>query len=180
MSTATAESHPAPDLMPFQTEEEWKDALEKFTANGRTFRDFTQLTPESMEVIYMVAYNHYNAGKYTEAESVFRLLATLNHFERKYWKGLAAAREAQKKYEDALQAYGYLGITDVHDPYPPFSAARCFVALGKTPEATAGLRAAVFNSADKPEHIPLHQQAKGLLELLEKTQQEASARSSSK
>jgi type III secretion system low calcium response chaperone LcrH/SycD len=131
-----------------------------------------------MEVIYMVAFNHYNAGKYADAEKVFRLLAMLNHFERKYWKGLAACREAQKKYEEALQAYGYLGVTDIHDPYPPFQAAKCFVALGKAAEAEAGLRAAMFNSADKPEHAQLHQQAKGMLELVEKARTTSSANGS--
>jgi len=166
--TTTTEPNPVFENLPFQTEAEWKDVLEKFTANGRTFRDFTQLTPDSMEVMYMVAYNQYNAGKYAEAEKVFRLLAMLNHFERKYWKGLAACREAQKKHEEALQAYGYLGVMDIHDPYPPFQAAKCFVALGKAAEAEAGLRAAVFNSTDKAEYADLHQQATGLLELVQK------------
>lgn len=164
---AAANDNPIWNTLPFQTEEEWKNVLEKFGANGRTFRDFTQLTPESMEVIYMVAYNQYNAGKFKEAESVFRLLAMLNHFERKYWKGLGAAREARRDFEGALQVYGYLGVMDLHDPYPPFQAAKCFVALGKAAEAEAGLRAAVFNSENKPEHAALHLQAKGLLELVQ-------------
>ena len=171
MST-TAETNPIFEALPFHTEEEWKDVLEKFTANGRTFRDFTQLTPESMEVIYMVAYNQYNAGKYADAEKVFRLLAMLNHFERKFWKGLAASREAQKKYEEALQAYGYLGIMDVYDPFPPFHAAKCFIALGKGAEAEASLRAAVFNSENKPEHASLHHKAVDLLDLVQKVRQQ--------
>ncbi len=171
MSTATASApadNPVHDAFPFQTEEDWKDALEKFGGNGRTFRDFTQLTPESMEVIYLVAFNQYNAGKYADAEKVFRLLAMLNHFEPKFWKGLGASREAQKKYADALHAYGYLGVMDIEDPYPPFQAAKCFIALGKAPEAEAGLRAAVHNSAGKPAHAALHAEATGLLALVRK------------
>jgi secretion system chaperone SscA len=179
MSTTPAPTDTAPtenpiwDALPFQTEEEWKEVLQKFGANGRTFRDFTQLTPESMEVIYMVAYNQYNAGKFKEAESIFRLLAMLNHFEAKYWKGLGASREAKRDYAGALQAYGYLGVMDIHDPYPPFQAAKCFVALGKAAEAEAGLRAAVFNSENKPEHVALHLQAKGLLELVQNARKDS-------
>lgn len=166
--TTTTESNPVYDALPFQNEAEWKDVLEKFGANGRTFRDFTQLTPESMEVIYMIGYNLYNSGKYPEAEKVFRLLAMLNHFEAKYWKGLGAAREGQKRHAEALEAYGYLGMMDIHDPYPPFQAAKCFIALGKVPEAEASLRAAIFNSTDKAEHAELHGQATGMLELVQK------------
>ena len=166
--------NPIYDALPFHSEAEWKEVLEKFGTNGRTFRDFTQLTPESMEVIYMVAYNQHNAGKYKEAEGIFRLLAMLNHFERKYWKGLGASREALKDYNGALQAYGYLGVMDIEDPYPPFQAAKCFVALGKAAEAESGLRAAVYNSDGKPEHAALHLQAKGLLELVQNARKEAS------
>jgi type III secretion system low calcium response chaperone LcrH/SycD len=175
-TTETAPTdNPIFDNLPFQNEAEWKEIFTKFGPNGRTFRDFTQLTPESMEVIYMVAYNQYNAGKFADAEKVFRLLAMLNHFEPKYWKGLAASREAQKKYEEALQAYGYLGMMDIYDPLPSFYAAKCFIALGKAAEAEAGLRAAVYNSDNKPEHAALHQQAKALLELLQKTRAASAA-----
>ncbi|WP_414663694.1 SycD/LcrH family type III secretion system chaperone [Horticoccus sp. 23ND18S-11] len=166
--TTTEAPNPVYDRLPFHTEEEWKDVIENFGKNGRTFRDFTQLTPESMEAIYLIAYNLYNGAKYAEAEKVFRLLAMLDHFKRKFWKGLGACQEAQKKYEDALKAYGYLGVTDIHDPYPPFQAAKCFVALGKAPGAEAALRAAVFNSNGKPEHAALHSQASGMLELVQK------------
>jgi hypothetical protein len=88
-------SKPAPSLIPANaTRADAEEMKDLFFKNARTFQDFTALTPESMEVIYLVAYNHYNAGKYEDAEKVFRLLTTLNHFERKYWKGLAAARES--------------------------------------------------------------------------------------
>lgn len=161
-------SKPAPSLIPANATladaEEMKDL---FFKNARTFQDFTALTPDSMEVIYLVAYNHYTAGKYEEAEKVFRLLTTLNHFERKYWKGLAAAREALKQFEPALQCYGYLGMMDGNDPYPALQAAKCLLALGRPKDAESGLIAAVLNSAGREEHAELHAQAQGLLELLQ-------------
>jgi type III secretion system low calcium response chaperone LcrH/SycD len=157
-----------PSLLPADaTHAEAEEIQDLFFKNARTFQDFTALTPESMEVIYMVAYNHYNTGKYEEAEKVFRLLTTLNHFERKYWKGLAAAREGLKQHEPALQCYGYLGMMDPMDPYPAFKAAQCLLALGRPKDAEAGLNAAIFSSADKEEHAELHAQAQGLLELVQ-------------
>lgn len=143
-----------------------EDLAKKFLDNGRTMQDFTALTPESMEVIYMLAYNLYNGAKFQEAERIFKLLSHLNHFERKYWKGLGACREGLKHYEAALQAYGYLGMMDPHDPEPAFQAAKCFLALGKSAEAEAGLRAAIFNTAGKPDQAELNQKATALLEIV--------------
>lgn len=162
-----AEAEEATGGFPFGSEQELKSFLERFGANGRTFRDFTQLTPQSMEVFYMVAFNQYNGGRYDEAEKVFRLLSMLNHFEPKYWMGLAASREMQGKHEEALKAYSFLSILDLRNPVPAFHGAKCFLALGKTDEALSGFRAAIYNSKDKPEHAALLQQAEGMLAVLE-------------
>jgi secretion system chaperone SscA len=162
-----AEAENATGGFPFGNEQELKSFLERFGANGRTFRDFTALTPQSMEVIYMVAFNQYNGGRYDEAEKVFRLLSMLNHFEPKYWMGLGACREMQKKYDEALKAYSYLSILDMRDPVPPFHGGKCFLAMGKTEEAVAGFQAAAFNAQGKPEHAALLQQAEGMLQVLQ-------------
>jgi type III secretion system low calcium response chaperone LcrH/SycD len=153
----------------FESQKEMMEFYTKFGANGRTFQDFTALTPESMEVLYSVAYNYYNGGKYDDAENVFQLLAILNHFERKYWKGLAASREMQGKFDDALKAYGYIGMLDIYDPYAPFHAAKCLIAQGRTTEAESGLRAAIFNSEGKPQYDSLKAEAEGLLSVLAKS-----------
>lgn len=155
--------------LPFETQEEWMKFFEQFGANGRTFQDFTNLSPQSMEVMYMVGFNSYNAGKYENAERVFQFLAYLNHFERKYWKGLAASRENQGKYKEALEAYGYMGMLDVEDPFPPFQAGKCLLASKRTEEAKTALRAAAYNSTNKPEHSGLKQEAEHLLAALEKS-----------
>ena len=159
----------SPDIAPVtaQDRQEVSDLMSRFYGNARTMRDFTELTPESMEVIYTLAYNFYNAGKYDEAEKIFRFLANLDHFERKYWKGLGASREGLQKFAEALQVYGYLGMMDIHDPYPALQAAKCFIALGKTAEAVSGLRAAAFNSENRPEHAELHEQATAMLAVVQ-------------
>ena len=153
---------------PLQTSEDWQNFFEKFGANGRTYQDFTQLTPQSMEAIYMVAYNQYNAGKYEEAEKIFQLLSLLNHFDKRYWTGLGACREMQKKYEAAIKAFGFLVMLDMQDPVPQLLCAKCFMAQGKMDEAQGALEATIFNSGEKAEFADLKQQAQGLLELLGK------------
>jgi len=172
----TAEAINLPGLEDvFSTTEEAVEFFQKFGENGRTFRDFTELSPESMEAFYMMAYNFYSSGKYEDAAKVFQLLCMLNHFEVKYWKGLGASRENLKDYDGALQAYGYLTMIDLHDPYPPFYGAKCLLALDRVDEAEAGLRAAIFNSEGKKEAAEMHQQASHLLSMLEKRKTRESA-----
>lgn len=153
---------------PFSSDNELRTFLSNFGGNARTFRDLTNLTPQSMEVIYMVAFNQYNAGRYDESEKVFRMLSMLNHFEAKYWMGLGASREMLGKHEEALKAYSFLTVLDMRNPVPIFQTSKCFLALGKHDEALSGFRATVFNSQDKPEHAALLQQAEGLIEVLER------------
>jgi type III secretion system low calcium response chaperone LcrH/SycD len=155
----------------FENEEEVKDFLVKFGRNGRTFRDCTALTPENMEAFYFVAYNQYNAGQFEEAEKVFRLLAVLDHFQVKYWKGLAASLENQRKYKDAVRAWGFLALLDMQDPEPPFMAARCFLAVGQTEEAKSGLQIAIANTEGKPDPLGIKDQAEQMLSALEKQSQ---------
>lgn len=160
----------APGAIPFETAEEWREFYEKFGANGRTFRDFTNLTPQSMEVIYMVAFNQYNAGKYDDAERIFQLLSVLNHFDRRFWTGLGAAREMQKKYDDAIKAYAYLAVLDLENPMPSLLCAKCYLSAGRVKDATDALQACIFTCKDKPENAEIKTQAENLLDIVSKNQ----------
>jgi len=150
----------------FETEEELRDFYEKFGQNGRTFQDFTNLTPQSMEVIYMVAFNQFNAGKYDEAEKIFQLLSVLNHFDARYWTGLGASREMQKKYDDAIKAYTYLTILDLENPTPALLMGKCYLGAGRREDAESAFHACIFICKDKPANAEVKAQAQSLLEVL--------------
>lgn len=167
-TTTASNAQAATGGFPFETAEEFKSFYERFGANGRTFRDFTQLTPESMEAIYMVAYNLYNGAKYGEAEKVFQFLSILNHFDRRFWTGLGACRQQLKKYDEAIKAFGFLSMLDMEEPLPLMLCAKCLIAQGKTQEAIDGLTACILNCGEKPEHAALKQEAEGLQQVLSK------------
>lgn len=173
MAPMQDEAKKAAGGLPFNSPEDWKNFFEKFGTNGRTYQDFTNLTPQSMEVIYMVGYNQYNAGKYDEAERIFQLLAVLNHFDRRYWTGLGASRELQKKYDTAIKAYTFLAMLDLEDPHPPLLMAKCYLAQGNVKDAEGALHACTFVARKKPEHAEICQQAEDLLELLSKNEPSA-------
>jgi len=170
MSDTASQAKAAGGGMPFQTATEWQDFYQKFGANGRTFRDFTQLTPESMEAIYMIAYNQYNGGKYEDAERIFQLLSFLDHFDERYWLGLGASRERLKKYDEAIKAFTFLNVLNMDNPQPALLIAKCHIAAGKSEDAQGALHACVYLSGEKPEHADLKLQAQNLLELLEAAQ----------
>jgi len=168
---STASKAASPRGLVFENVEEVKDFLAKFGRNGRTFRDCTALTPENMEAFYFIAYNQYNAGQFDEAEKVFRLLAVLDHFQVKYWKGLAASLENQQKYKEAVKAWGYLALLDMKDPEAPFMAARCFLAVGQNEDAKSGLQIAIANCEGKPDPLGIKDQAEQMLAALERPPQ---------
>jgi type III secretion system low calcium response chaperone LcrH/SycD len=155
-----------PKSILFETHEEWHEFYENFGKNGRTFQDFTNLTPQSMEVIYMVAYTQFNAGKYDEAEKVFQLLSVMNHFDPRFWTGLGASREMQKKFDEAIKAYTYLTILDLENPTPALLMGKCYLGAGRREDAESAFHACIFICKDKPANAEVKAQAQSLLEVL--------------
>ena len=170
-TTTESEVQEALDALPLGSADELIAFLVKFAQNGRTFQDFTNLTPESMEAIYLIAYNQYAAGKFAEAEKTFQFLSILNHFDERFWKGLGASQQEQGKHEEALRAFSMLSLYDLHNPLPPFLAARPLLGLGRIGEAESALNACIFSAGEKPEHAEIKQQAEQLLELVKQAPQ---------
>jgi len=150
----------------------------QFVANARTFQDFTGLTDESMEVIYAVGHQKYQSGNYSEAETIFTMLTVLNHFEEKFWKALAASRAMQGKHEEALPAYGMLGLLQPEDHVTPFQCAKSFLAVGKQEEAMAALRSCLANSETRTDLDSMRTEASLMLSNLEKENRQPAESSS--
>ena len=175
MNDTASKAEAATGGHPFKTPQDWENFFRKFGENGRTFRDFTQLTPESMEAIYMIAYNQYNGGKYQEAERIFRLLSTLDHFDERYWMGLGACRQQLKMYPEAIKAFTFLSVLDMKNPQPPLLVAKCHISTGNAVDAEAALQACIYMSGEDPKHAELKQQAENLLDLLDAANSNAKA-----
>ena len=148
--------------------EDYKDIVETFLTKGGTLADIRGLSDEDMDVIYGMAFNLYNHGKYKDSEDVFKFLCFMDHMERKYLMGLAASRQMQKNYEGAVQAYSLAAVYNIEEPKAHLHAGDCFLALGRYAEAESALTAAVHWSADKAEHEDTKSRAETLLGLLER------------
>jgi len=112
-------------------------------------------TKESVKSLYAFAYRFYQNGKYDQAAHFFRLLTVLEPGEKKNWMGLGASLQMDKKFESALEVYGYAALQDENDPYVHFHAAECFFALKKRDKGQEALNSVTIVAGKKKKYAEL-------------------------
>ncbi len=127
-----------------QNDQEMYAILKELSVTDAVLEKIADFTDEMVEEIYSFAYAYYGEGSYKEAETIFRVLTALRIKSPKYWKGLGATFQMQKKYEEAIESYGWAALHDNSflDPYPHFHAAECLYSSGNIPKALMALRSA--------------------------------------
>ena len=100
------------------------------------------LSLEEQEIIYAAAHGFYEHGDYEKSAGNFVHLVMTNPFEKKFWKGLASARQMQKEYKAALHAWAIVCLLDDQDPFPHFHAAENLHQLQEKEEAMKALACA--------------------------------------
>ncbi len=116
--------------------------------NYNNFQEKFNLSDETLEGAYNIAYNLYKNEKYKDAQNLFYVLTMLNPLKKKFLMGFAAASQLHGDYEKALEAYAMAGIMDGDDPYPHFYAAECYSALNNSQEMLKALQAAEERNID--------------------------------
>lgn len=117
---------------------EWakaKSVLTEYMENKSTLLDTMALDKKNLGVIYQNAYNAFKVENYLQAENLFLSLFLLDHTDYDFQVGLAAAYEAQEKFENALSIYTLAMMTTGKDPELLFRAAKCLLAMGEKNEA---------------------------------------------
>lgn len=94
-----------------------------------------QLSKESAETLYFLAYTCYKQGKYEEAVGHFRLLTLADTRSYRNWVGYGACLQMLKNFPKAIEAYEIAAALDPTDPQLHIQAADCLFGLGKTKEA---------------------------------------------
>ncbi|MNJ27356.1 Chaperone protein SicA [compost metagenome] len=117
-------------------------ALESFLAEGGTFAMLKGVSAEELEQLYTMAYGYYQSGKLEEAQTVFKGLCVLNHYDSRFFLGLGACRQALKHYDLAIQSYVYGALVDIKEPRFPFHAAECHLQSGDLTAAESGFYSA--------------------------------------
>lgn len=126
---------------------------------------------ESMiEARYALAHRLYTAGKYEDAETLFRWLTAYANDNEAHWMGLAACRQALENYDGALEAYQMAAVyTSLEDPAPFYYSAVCLLKQGKPEDAQVSLQAVLtLGDKSKAEHKAVMDKAETLLAGLSK------------
>jgi type III secretion system low calcium response chaperone LcrH/SycD len=97
------------------------------------------VSQDSIEALYFIAYGCYNQGKYDDAVYYFRTLTSLDTRTKKHWMGLGASLQMQKNYQKAIEAYENAAAIDPTDPYVHFHAADCLHSQGNIQDALFAL-----------------------------------------
>ncbi len=152
------------------------EQLKRFIDKGGVMYELLGITEDELEAIYHVALNLYETApvltnkidckdvhgeqldkseslceQLDKAESLFQLLCSYDHYNVIYFRALGACRQAKGEYLKAAETYSMAVLIDVENPYLPFYAAECHMALGDLKSAESGFYAASIRSSNEPE-----------------------------
>ncbi len=139
----------------------------EFFGKGGTLRELKDMSDDSMEAIYSVAYNLYQSGKYDEAQKIFQFLCFYDHLNRKYFMGLGACQQMMKKYEQAIEIFSFASLLDSDDPRPILYMGDCHLAMGNKDNAKAAYEKTIKECEGKGEYSDDKARAENMLENLD-------------
>ena len=144
--------------------EELEKELEAFLRDGGTLAMLRNISSDSLEQLYSLAFNQYQAGKWEDAHKIFQSLCMLDHYDVRFFLGLGACRQSMGQLEQALQSFSYGALIDINDPRFPFHAGECHLQLGDLDVAESGFYSAQALAAALPGHSVLAERAGAMLE----------------
>lgn len=99
-----------------------------------------------VNTLYETGYRFYAAGKYEDAEGIFRLLTSYAPKQGEIWMALGATLQLQKKFSEALDCFGVSALLDTaaSNPTPHAHAAECLWALEEMNKAKIALKSAIL------------------------------------
>ena len=118
-----------------------------------------------VEARYALAGQLYAAGKYADAETLFRWLTAYANDTVAHWLGLGACRQALEKYDEALEAYQMAALySSLEDPAPFYYSGICLLRQGKKEEAKVSMQAVLaLGDKENAEHRAIMDKAESVL-----------------
>ena len=118
-----------------------EELARKCLMEGAALADVQGYTEDEMEAVYHLAYNAYRQGKYEDARKLFSFLALNDHLESRFWMGLAATCQVSGDYRQAVAGYEMAAVLEATNPWPPFHAGECYLAMNDWERSAKALQA---------------------------------------
>lgn len=170
IDTHKAEPHNAPvyPIEDIELTSEEIGAVYNGIMAGAAIGDIFNMSKETIEGLYTLAYNQYVAGNFADAAPLFKVLCLYKHTETRFWMGLAGCRQALNDLPGAIDAYSMAGMMESLDnPEPFLLAGMCFIKMGNRQKAIDVLKGAVvLGKENNPEHLACREKINHLLTML--------------
>lgn len=118
-------------------------------AQGGTFKELQQISDEAMDATYAMAHGHFQNNRYEQAAKAFQYLCFHDHWNPRYFVGLAACQQMLGLFGQAIESYFYALRLKPEDPGPLFFIGDCFVCIKQDDKAREAYREAVKLAQDK-------------------------------
>lgn len=152
--------------------EQKKEMLEKLSeliySEGIIPKNALQISDETMEDLYHIAYHLYNNGKLNEALDLFRHLMILDYSSYRFALGAAACSHRLKDYNTAILCYSLAMINDPTNPLPAFYGADCYLELENWEGVSYFCQVVIAIAADQPQFASLRERAQLLNESVQR------------
>ena len=148
------------------------ETMTKAVLNGATIGDVCNVSQDMLESLYSLGYNLYTSGNYKDAETVFSGLCLYDHNDPRFWMGLAGSRQANGKYQEAVDAYGLCSAMGaLFSPVPVLQAGMCYLKMGDREKAQGAFVVALsMGEEGNPEHDAARGKASAMLAILEQAE----------
>ena len=148
-----------------------EELAKKCLMEGAALADVQGYTEDEMEAVYHLAYNAYRQGKYSDARKLFQCLAVNDHRESRFWMGLAATCQMSGDFQEAVAAYEMAAVLEATNPWPPFHAGECYMAMNdweKSDQALQAVKILCDAAAREMDHAELRARAGQLSTIVER------------
>ncbi|MEB5957518.1 type III secretion system translocator chaperone SicA [Escherichia coli] len=146
----------------------YSDNLLDAIQNGATLKDIHQVSNDTMQGVYQLAYDFYYHGKLDDAESLFRFLCIYDFYNPEYAMGLAAVYQLKKNYAKAIDFYALAYSLSKDDYRPMLYAGQCNLMLRQTVQARRCFDIVINRCSDSV----LSEKAKVYLSVLDEVKRE--------
>lgn len=154
--------------MESQLDQMLEQHFSKHPLSTRTLLDqFPDLDHTHLEAAYAIGSEFFKIKKYKQAEDIFYFLATMNHYEVRYWKALAVTLFTEKKYRDAISVYLAVYFLSPDDIEVLSAMADCCLHLGDKEGAREFLEQVCEIFKEEKKREDLAKRARGLLDIMD-------------